>query len=59
MAKGISQKKNIAWAARPAEHHYAAAESYLSLIYPESRSAAYVKKLKGEPIVTFKAKDIF
>ena len=58
MAKKTS-KKNIAWAARPAEHHYAAAESYLSLIYPESRVAAYVKKLKGARVVTFKAKDIF
>ena len=59
MAKGTSKKKFIAWAARPAEHHYAAAESYLSLIYPATRAAAYVKKLKRAPIVTFKAKDIF
>ena len=59
MAKGISQKKTIAWAARPAEGNYPAAESYLSLIYPESRSAAYVKKLKQAKIVMFKAKDIF
>ena len=58
MAKRTS-KKNIAWAPRPAEHHYAAAESYLALIYPTARATAYVKKLKSARITMFKAKDIF
>ena len=59
MAKKALKKNFIAWSPRPTEHHYPAAGSYLNLIYPERRAAAYVKKLKRARIVMFKAKDIF
>ena len=58
MAKKAS-KKSIAWTPRPAAGNYPSAESYLTLIYPAARAAAYVKKLKAARITVFKAKDIF
>nr|WP_321238052.1 hypothetical protein [uncultured Tolumonas sp.] len=51
--------KEIKWFPEVAEHNYPAAESYLSLIYPESRVAEMMTEYRNAPIVNFKAKDIF
>ena len=51
--------KEIKWFPEVAEHNYPAAESYLSLIYSESRVAEMMTKYRNTPIVHFKAKDIF
>lgn len=49
----------IKWLAKPEEHDYPAAISYLSLIYTEAVSKKYAEKLKTAEISRFKAKDIF
>ncbi|MDD2843059.1 MAG: hypothetical protein PHD18_11735 [Tolumonas sp.] len=51
--------KEIKWFPEVAEHNYPAAESYLSLIYSESRVAEMMTEYRNTPIVHFKAKDIF
>ena len=51
--------KEIKWFPEVAEHNYPAAESYLSLIYPEGRVAEMMTEYRNAPIVHFKAKDIF
>ncbi|WP_320152780.1 hypothetical protein [uncultured Tolumonas sp.] len=51
--------KEIKWFPEVAEHNYPAAESYLSLIYSESRVAEMMAEYRNTPIVHFKAKDIF
>jgi len=56
MKKGTS---SVQWLGRPEEHDYPAAQSYLSLIFSESRAKALVLKLRRVPISEFKAKDIF
>jgi hypothetical protein len=48
----------ILWLAKPEEHDYPAALSYLSLIYSD-RAAGFVKRLRAAPVSGFKAKDIF
>ena len=55
----MPKKIEIKWLGKPEEHDYAAALSYLALIYDEQRAAAQVKKLKRAAISEFKAKDIF
>lgn len=57
MAK--NDKVEIHWFNKPQDHDYPSAASYLSLIYDEKTSAAFVTKLKDAPLVEFKAKDIF
>ena len=57
MAK--KDKLEIHWLTKPQEHDYPSACSYLSLIYDEKTSAAFVAELKKAAIVEFKAKDIF
>lgn len=57
MAK--KDKLEIHWLTKPQEHDYPSAYSYLSLIYDEKTSAAFVTELKKAAIVEFKAKDIF
>ena len=47
------------WLPDVEEHNYPAAESYLSLIYPEDNAREMVAKLRAASIATFKAKDIF
>ncbi len=49
----------INWLPDVEEHDYAAAESYLRIIYSEDKVAAIVAKLRSAPIAQFKAKDIF
>jgi disulfide oxidoreductase YuzD len=57
MAK--NDKVEIHWLNKPQDHDYPSAASYLSLIYDEKTSAAFVAKLQDAPLVEFKAKDIF
>jgi hypothetical protein len=49
----------IIWLEDVDEHYFAAAESYLGLIYPAGRVAELIAGLRTAPIVPFKAKDIF
>ena len=53
------KKIEIKWLSEPEERDYLAAKSYLSLIYDESKTHAYVEKLRRGSISEFKAKDIF
>jgi len=49
----------IKWLPKPQAHDYPAALSYLSLVYDDAASAAFVRKLERAPMSKFKAKDIF
>lgn len=49
----------IAWLAAPEAHNYPAAQSYLSLVFPEKKAAAIVRALRKARPISFKAKDIF
>ncbi|MBN8837814.1 MAG: hypothetical protein J0I09_11170 [Sphingobacteriia bacterium] len=49
----------IKWLAKPEVHDYAAAASYLMLIFPPEETDFFVKKLKAVSVTEFKAKDIF
>ena len=55
----MTKKITITWLPTPEVHDYPAAQSFLSLLYPERRAAAIVQKLKRGAIIAFKAKDIF
>jgi disulfide oxidoreductase YuzD len=60
--KGIGKPamaEKIEWLNAPEDHDYAAALSYLSLLYVEQTAADHVNKLKVAPMSEFKAKDIF
>jgi disulfide oxidoreductase YuzD len=52
-------KHEILWLDLPRDTNYPAAQSYLTLCFPEKKAKALVKKLKAAPMTTFKAKDIF
>jgi disulfide oxidoreductase YuzD len=52
-------KPEIHWLAEPRDTNYPAAQSYLTLCFPEKKAKALVKKLRAAPVSTFKAKDIF
>jgi hypothetical protein len=54
-------KKNmkIKWLAEPKESNYPAAQSYLTLIYDESRVEKIIQLLLKAEVTSFKAKDIF
>jgi hypothetical protein len=54
-----TQSVEIKWLSEPEDKDYAAAQSYLSLIYDGSAAEAYVEKLRGASMSQFKAKDIF
>ena len=49
----------IKWLNRPAEHNYAAAESYLSLTLVPAQARRLVQRLRRVRVGKFKAKDIF
>ncbi len=53
------KKVSIAWADKPENQDYAAAMSYLNLLYDKKVTAMYVNKLRRAPMTEFKAKDIF
>jgi hypothetical protein len=57
MAKAKSEK--IHWLPDVEAHDYAAAESYLGLLYRPDQVEGMVNRLKASPIGKFKAKDIF
>jgi hypothetical protein len=57
MAKATG--KEMKWLPDVAEQNYAAAASYLSIIYSVDRVSAIIAKLRRAAIVQFKAKDIF
>jgi hypothetical protein len=49
----------IEWLEEPEDHDYPAAESYLKLLFEDKSVGPLVAKLKGSPMTSFKAKDIF
>ena len=53
-------KKHLAiqWLDKPAKHDYAAAKSYLSLLFDATTVARHVKKLRRAHMREFKAKDL-
>jgi hypothetical protein len=55
----MSTKLEARWLAKPEQHDYPAALSYLSLIYDAKAAATQVGKLKRASTSKFKAKDIF
>jgi hypothetical protein len=57
MAK--AKVKKITWLTDVEEHDYPAAESYLTLLYPQEKVAEMIARFKSTAIVPFKAKDIF
>jgi hypothetical protein len=52
-------KSEIRWLARPEEHNYPAALSYLSLTRDEDAARVLVGRLRKAGVSGFKAKDIF
>jgi hypothetical protein len=58
--KQVRQKElKIKWLDEPEEHDYPAAESYLKLLFDDKTVAFLLESLKRNPIIGFKAKDIF
>jgi disulfide oxidoreductase YuzD len=55
----MTKSTKIVWLAKPEEGNYPAAQSYLELIYPETKAQELVKKLRRAKTTEFKAKDIF
>ena len=55
----MSENFNIKWLSEAEEHDYAAALSYLTLLYNKETATRHVAKLKRKKMVQFKAKDIF
>jgi disulfide oxidoreductase YuzD len=47
------------WLPKVEEHDFAAAESYLALIHPQTQCKTLVAALRASELVQFKAKDIF
>jgi len=52
-------RKQPRWLPKVEEHDFAAAASYLALIYPTRRCARLIAALKAAKMTRFKAKDIF
>src|SRR5204863_7825870 len=52
-------KRDIRWRAKPEEHDYPAALSYLGLVYDDRTAAGLVRALRRAHMTRFKAKDIF
>jgi len=55
----MKKEQEIKWLAKPEDHDYPAAFSYLSLIYQKDTANKLVAALKKSSMETFKAKDIF
>jgi len=53
------KKVPITWVDKPENKDYAAAMSYLNLLYDKKITAMYVNKLRRAPMTEFKSKDIF
>ena len=52
-------RAKIDWLAKPEDHDYPAAFSYLNLIYDDKQARRLITALKSAPTSQFKAKDIF
>lgn len=57
--KKKEKELKIKWLEIPEEHDYPAAESYLGLIYSDTKVKSLVKELENAEMTSFKAKDIF
>ena len=55
----MAKKRDIGWLAKPEEHDYPAAESYLSLLFDEAIARGHVTRMRRAKTTAFKAKDIF
>ena len=55
----MSKKPKVKWFSKPQEEDYAAAKSYLSLLFDEQTASNYCDSLKQAPAVEFEAKDLF
>jgi hypothetical protein len=55
----MSRSVKISWLAKPEDHDYPAAQSFLNLIYPDTQARRFASALKAAKVVQFKAKDIF
>ncbi len=55
----MSKKPKLKWFSKPQEEDYAAAKSYLSLLFDEQTASNYCDALKQAPTVEFEAKDLF
>jgi len=55
----MSKKPKMKWFSKPQEEDYAAAKSYLSLLFDEQTASNYCDALKQAPTVEFEAKDLF
>ena len=53
------KKIEIKWLLKPENQDYAAAMSFLNLLFDKKKTSVYVDKLKKAPMTEFKAKDIF
>jgi hypothetical protein len=51
--------KELLWLPDAEAHDYPAAQSYLSLLFNDTRVAQCISQLKAAAIVAYKAKDIF
>jgi hypothetical protein len=49
----------ISWLDEPEDHDYPAAASYLLLVYGQEFVKTVVDQLRGTPMSSFKAKDVF
>ena len=55
----MSKKPKVKWFSKSQEQDYAAAKSYLRLLFDEQTASNYCEALKQAPTVEFEAKDIF
>ena len=55
----MARERGMRWLSQPEAHDYAAAESFLSLIFEPAQSKRFVKQLERARVVQFKSKDIF
>ena len=53
------KKVEITWLSKPEDQDYAAAMSYLNLLYGKKITTMCVNKLRRAPMMEFKSKDIF
>lgn len=59
MYNNMGKKLKGRWLDEPNEDDYAAAESFLTLIYDKESTGSFLKKLKKAEVLQFEAKDIF
>lgn len=52
-------ERRISWLGQPEPHNYPAAQSYLALVYPDSKARDLARRLRRARVTRFKAKDIF